>query len=272
MNAFANHFAYEFKTGLRNPSMLFMSYLFPIGVYVLLALVMTAVNPLFKVTLIPAMCVFAMMGGGLLGLGGPIVEARDAGIYRSFRINGVPAASCIATPVLASTVHVLVVSLMITLTAAPLFGATLPVNGGAFAGLLVLGAFAMCSMGALIGVVATNSRAVLGLSQAIFLPSMILGGLMMPLAMLPPAMQKITALLPASHIMQGMQGLAYALPTVFDPVASTVVTAAAGVLSFLLAIYLFNWDKQNQVRRGHPPLALLAAVPYAVALVLQSVA
>ncbi len=268
MNAFAYHFTYEFKTGLRNASMLFMSYLFPLGVYVLLALVMSAVNPLFKATMIPAMCVFAMMGGGLLGMGGPIVEARDAGIYRSFKINGVPAAAIITTPVLASTVHVLVVSLIITITAGPLFGGALPSNAAAFAGLLVLGAFTMCSLGALIGVVAANSRAVLGLSQALFLPSMILGGLMMPLAMLPPAMQKIAALLPAAQIMQAMQGLAYGLPTVLNPWLAAAVTAAAGVLAFLLSIYLFNWDKQSEVRRGHPALAVLALAPYALQLLL----
>ena len=141
MNAFAFHFSYEFKTGLRNPSMLFMSYLFPLGVYALLALVMTAVNPLFKATMIPAMCIFAMLGGGLLAMGGPMVEARDAGVYRSFKINGVPAASIVIIPILSSMVHVLVVSLIITLTAGPLFGGVFPPNPAAFAALLVLGAF-----------------------------------------------------------------------------------------------------------------------------------
>jgi ABC-2 type transport system permease protein len=268
MNAFTYHFAYEFKTGLRNPSMLFMSYLFPLGVYALLALVMTAVNPLFKATMIPAMCVFAMMGGGLLAMGGPMVEARDAGVYRSFKINGVPAISIVAIPVLSSLVHVLVVSLIITLTAGPLFGGVFPPNPAAFAALLVLGAFDMCSLGALIGVVATNSRAVLGLSQAIFLPSMILSGLMMPLSILPPGLQRIAALLPPAHIMQAMQAFAYGLPTAFDPWLSSAITAAGGMLAFLLAIYLFNWDKQNEVRRGHPLLGLLAAVPYAFAFFL----
>jgi len=28
-----------------------------------------------------------------------------------------------------------------------------------------------------------------------------------------------------------------------------------------LAIYLFNWDRVNQVRRGHPALALLVLLP-----------
>jgi ABC-2 type transport system permease protein len=268
MTAFANHFAYEFKTGLRNPSMLFMSYLFPLGVYVLLSLTMTAVNPLFKETLIPALCVFAMMGGGLLALGGPLVEARDAGIYRSFKINGVPAAAIVAIPVLAATVHMLVVCLIITLTAGPLFGAALPVHAVPFALLLVLSAFASAALGVLIGVVAANSRAVLGLSQALFLPSMILGGLMMPLAMLPAGIQKVSGLLPATHMMQALTGLGYGYPTAFDPARSTIITAAAALLAFALSIFLFNWDKQNQVRRGHPLLGLIALLPYVVGVVI----
>ena len=48
MNAFATHFAYEFKTGLRNPSLLLMNYLFPLGFYALMGLVMTQINPVFK--------------------------------------------------------------------------------------------------------------------------------------------------------------------------------------------------------------------------------
>jgi ABC-2 type transport system permease protein len=268
MTAFANHFAYEFKTGLRNPSLLFMSYLFPLGVYALLSLTMTAVNPLFKETLIPAMCIFAMMGGGLLAMGGPMVEARDAGIYRSFRINGVPAWSIVTIPVLAATAHVLVVSLVITLTAAPVFSAALPSQPLVFAGLLALGAFTMCALGALIGVVATSSRGVLAMSQALFLPSMILGGLMMPLDILPQGIQRVSGLLPATHVMQAMQGLAYGQKTAFPPLLSTVVTASAGLLAFGLAIYLFNWDKQNQTRRGNPAFGALALLPYIVATVL----
>lgn len=267
MTAFANHFAYEFRTGLRNPSLLFMSYAFPLGVYALLSLTMTAVNPLFTQTLIPAMCIFAMMGGGLLAMGGPMVEAREAGIYRSFKINGVPAWSIVTIPVLAAAAHVLVVSTVISLTAGPLFGAALPGRPLAFVGLLALGAFAMCALGALIGVTASSSRAVLAMSQALFLPSMILGGLMMPLDILPAGIRRVSGLLPATHIMQAMQGLAYEQETAFNPVLATSVTAAAGLLAFGLAIYLFNWDKQNQMRRGHPALAALALLPYLAAAI-----
>ena len=47
MSAFLNHFTYEFKSGIRNRSLLLLNYLFPLGFYVMMGLVMTAINPGF---------------------------------------------------------------------------------------------------------------------------------------------------------------------------------------------------------------------------------
>ena len=46
------------------------------------------------------------------------------------------------------------------------------------------------------------------------------------------------------------------------------VSLATVLLGFGLAVYLFNWDRVNRTRRGHPALALLVLVPYVVALFL----
>ncbi len=95
MKALANHFAFEFKTGLRDSNQLLMNYLFPLAFYALMGLVMTKINPLFAETMVPALVIFAALASTLLGLPGPLVELREAGIYRSYRINGfLPRRSC----------------------------------------------------------------------------------------------------------------------------------------------------------------------------------
>jgi hypothetical protein len=80
--------------------------------------------------------------------------------------------------------------------------------------------------------------------------------------MLPAAAQPLTALLPSSHAMQAYLGLAYGQSTVFNPTISIGVLITSLLLSFGLAIYLFNWDSKNNTRRGNPLLALLALLPY----------
>jgi len=90
MNAFTNHFSFEFRTGIRNKTLPLMNHLFPLGVYAMMGLLMTGINPTFRETMIPAMVVFAILAATILGLPDPLVTAREAGIFRSDKINSVP--------------------------------------------------------------------------------------------------------------------------------------------------------------------------------------
>jgi len=45
MNAFINHFAFEFRTGIRNKQLLLMNYLFPLGFYLMMGVVMAEIIP-----------------------------------------------------------------------------------------------------------------------------------------------------------------------------------------------------------------------------------
>jgi ABC-2 type transport system permease protein len=268
MTAFANHFTFAFKTGLRNATLLMMNYLFPLGFYALLGLVMTQINPAFKEDMIPAMIIFIVMASTLLALPSVLVEEREAGIYRTYKINGVPALSILAIPALTTIIHALIASGIVVATAAPLFGGRLPVNWGNFVLVTLLTFFAFGALSVLIGVISTDTRATVLWSQLIFLPSMLIGGLMMPLSLLPNSVRPFSALLPPARAMQAFVGLAYGRETVLNPVISAGILLATAVLAFGLAIYLFNWDRVNQARRGHPLLALLVLVPYVVGIFL----
>jgi len=268
MTAFIHHFAFEFKTGLRNPTLMLMNYLFPLGFYALMGAVMIPINPGFAEVLIPAIVIVAVMVSTLLGLPGPLVEAREAGIFRSFKINGVPALSILSIPALSTIFHALIVSTLIALAGGPLFKAAVPSSWPSFVWITLLTAFTFGSIGALIGVIATGSRSTVLWSQLIFLPSMLIGGLMVPLSLLPESVRSLSGLLPTSYAMQAYVGYAYGQATIFDPGISALVLGTSGVLAFALAIYLFNWDSQNRARRGHPLLALLSWAPYVVGIFL----
>lgn len=267
MNAFMHHFMYDFRTGLRDKSLLLMNYLFPLGFYVLMGLLMTGLNPTFAPTMIPAMVLVAMMACTLLGLPNPIVDSREAGIYRSFKINGVPALSIVTIPVLSSLVHIILVSAIITVTAVPIFKAGAVVNWGYFVLVLLLTAFTMASLGMLIGVISPNSRLIVLFSQAIFLPSMILGGLMIPSSMLPAGLYRVSLLLPTTYAMNAWRGLALGLDPTFDPRWALLILLSSGVIAFILAIYLFTWDSKNKRAGRNPVLALLALLPYVVGVI-----
>jgi len=262
MTAFIYHFLYDFRTGMRDKTLLLLNYLFPLGFYILMGLLMTGLNPTFAPTMIPAMILVAIMACTLLGLPNPVVESRDAGVFRSFKINGVPALSIITIPILSNLVHIILVSVIISATARPLFGAGIPVNWGYFALILLVSAFTLASLGMLIGVVSPNSRMIVLFSQSIFLPSMILGGLMIPSDLLPPALYRVSLLLPTNYAMNAWRGLAFGMSTTFEPLWGVLILLTSGLIAYILAIYLFSWDIKNRQVGHNPLLGLLALLPY----------
>jgi ABC-2 type transport system permease protein len=268
MNAFANHFSFEFRTGIRNKTLLLMNYLFPLGFYLMMGFVMPAINPIFLDSMIPGMVVFAILAATILGIPDPLVNARESGIFRSYKINGVPAASILVIPALTTILHLVIVAAIITASAPLLFDAPVPVNWLNY--LLVFGAMAVAcaGLGVLIGVVSSSTRMTVLWSQLVFIPSMLLGGLMIPYDMLPESVGRVSQLLPATQAMNAFRGLAMGQGADFSPWGSVVALLVSGLLAFGLAIYLFSWDSRNSARRGHPLLALLVLLPYVAGIFL----
>ena len=154
-------------------------------------------------------------------------------------------------------------TLIITITAPIFFHAPSPQNYAAFALNVLAMAVACTGLSVLIGVVSPNSRLTVLFSQAIFLPSMIIGGIMIPYHMLPNVAAKIAILLPTTHAMNNFNALAMGGTADFYPWGSILTLFVGGLTAFRLAWYLFRWDSQSSERRGHPLLALLAFVPFA---------
>lgn len=269
MTAFANHFLFQFRTGIRNRSLLLMNYLLPLAFFVLVGTVMTQINPFFREMMIPGMGVFAVLSATVLGLPDPLVTAREAGIFRSYKISGVPAASILAVPALSAMVHVLVVATIITAAGAAFFQAPLPTIWWGFLLVLLATAFVCAGLGLLIGVVSPTSQITVLWSQLIFIPSMILSGVTgVPLDMLPPAVGRVALLLPPTHAVRAFAGLAYGKQPLSDALLSLGVLVAGGILAFALALYLFSWDRRNASPRGHPLMAFLALLPYVASVFL----
>jgi ABC-2 type transport system permease protein len=269
MTAFSNHFLFEFKTGLRNPGAMLVNYLLPLGFYAAMGFVMVEINPGYKELLIPSMIVFASMSSNILGLPNSHIEARDAGIYRSFKVNGVPAISILSTPSLSTSIHALIVAVVIAVTATPTFDGAPPENWLALFLIAILTAFTFGTLGMLIGVVSSSTRTVVLWSQLIYLPSILLGGMMIPIELMPEAVQKFSGLIPSTYAMQAFFGLAYNQETVINPWLAVAVLLTSGILAFSLAIYLFDWDSTNQTRRASPLLALLVLIPFIAAILID---
>jgi ABC-2 type transport system permease protein len=271
MNAFVHHLGFEFRSSIRNRAKLVVNYLLPLGLYAMMGPIMGPIIPGFREIMIPAMVGVAILATTTLTLPEPLVMAREAGVFRSYKINGVPAFSILIIPAITTVIHTLVVAVIICATAPLFFKAVLPANWPGFIVTVLIMVFACAGLGVLISVVSSSSQVALLMSNIIFIPSMVLSGMTgLPNNLLPAAIRKASQLFPATHGMNAFRAISQGLPADFNPVGSLVLLMISGALSFILAIYLFNWDSHNATRRAHPLFGLIALLPYVVGIFLLS--
>jgi ABC-2 type transport system permease protein len=264
VTAFIEHLRFDFLAGLRNSTTVLMFYLFPLGFYALMSIVMVEINPAFADNAITALVVVTLVAGTLLGLPGQFVETRQLGVYRMFKVNGVPAGAILASPLLSGIGHALIAASIVAVTGGPIFGLPSPSHWGSFYLVMVLSAVCLGSLAALIGVVSDTSRSTVLWSQLVFLPSMLIGGLMVDLELLPESVLPFAKLLPPTYAGQALLGAGFDLPTLISPTGAIAVLVASSILDAVLATMLFRWDPANRTGRMSKAWALTALVPFVV--------
>ncbi len=240
MNAFFNHLWLQFKMDIRERSTLLIFYLVPLTFYFVMGAVFSSINPSLRQTLSAAMIIFAVTMGAVLGIPAPIVKMRESGVLRSYRIYGIPESAVLLTQAVSAFFHLLIVSVIIFSTAPLLYGADYPQSFSGYFLTILLLLFANIAIGLFIGVAAGSQTAAVMLSQAIFLPTVLLGGIMFPASMLPELLRMLGHLLPATYIMQLFYGLAFRMPTDIGIALSLCAAAGFGVAAAGFAALRFR--------------------------------
>jgi ABC-2 type transport system permease protein len=240
MKAFLNHLKIQFVMDLREKGTLLTIYIVPLVFYVVMGSVFASINPESKQTLAASMAIFAVTMGAVLGMPAPLVKMREAGVLRAYDVNGIPGMAVLLVSAVSALLHLLVVAIIIFVTAPIIFGAMVPVSVVGYFVTLLLLLFASISLGLLLGVTAKNQATATMLSQVVFLPSLLLGGLMFPAKMLPEPLMWLGRLYPATHAMQALSGWAFGLPDTLPTVISLAFIALIGVVAFGLAVLRFK--------------------------------
>ncbi|WBW95578.1 ABC transporter permease [Oceanirhabdus sp. W0125-5] len=262
MRSFIIHFGMDLKGGLRDKTLLFMNYLFPLGFFLAMGGIMPKINPQYGEILIPSMMIFGILVSSILGMPNVLVTSRNNGIFRSYKINGVSKLSMMAIPTLSTIFHTIIVTAIILLSAPFLFGSELPGNMGGLILVFIATVIAITGIALLIGIIAKNTSVTVLYAQAIFLPSMLIGGLMMPSSALPESISTFGKLLPTTYAMDAYQALVENGQHSFNPFISLGILLSCGVICFILSWYLFKLDNNNTSKSKSKLWALGALIPF----------
>jgi ABC-2 type transport system permease protein len=238
--------AYELRLTLRRGESLLITFVIPAGVL----LVFSAFDPAGGGTggaepavdrLLPGAISLAIIAASLVSLAIATGYERAYGVIK--RLGGSPAGSSVVVAAkTASVVAVEAVQLVLLVgiavgllgfEAGP--GASVPLVAGA----LVLGTVAFAGLGLLMAGT-LRAEATLALANLLFLVSLVLGGIVVPLDRLPAVVASIAAVLPPAAL---TESLAIGLGTVpGDATEPMLLLGGWAVVFAVLAARRFRWD------------------------------
>lgn len=246
MKAFLNYLWVQLKMDLRDKGTLLNFYLVPLVFFFVMGAVFSSINPLMKTTLAAAMTIFSVTMGAVMGSPAPMVKMRESGTLRAFKVNGIPGTAVLSVQAISAFLHLLLVSVVIYIVSPAAFHSTIPQNPLLYFAVLAVFLFASIGIGLLIGVASRSQSFATMLSMVIFLPSLLLSGIMFPASMLPKSFVWLGRIFPATHALQAFYGFAYHRETDINDGLSLAVVAGIGVLMFVLALMKFNAVQKNE--------------------------
>lgn len=198
MSAFLYGIALQWKLDLRNKGIILTYYIVPLVFFAFMGGIFTSVNPIAHETLIQSMTVFGVTMGAVLGASSPLVELYASEIKKAYKMGGIPIWAATVNNFISAFVHLMLMSLIIFFLAPNFFNASVPLDIGVyFVGLSVF-ILASLGVGTVLGLFVKSTSRLTLVAQFVFLPSVMLGGIMFPSELLPEALSAAGNIFPAT--------------------------------------------------------------------------
>lgn len=198
MGAFLYAISLQWKLDIRSKTILITCYIVPLLFFAIMGEIFTSVMPESKYTLIQSMTVFGVTMGSFIGLPPSLVEIYSSDINKVYKANGVPLYLGLVLTNISAYIHLFIMSILLYITAPFFFHAEIPEHPGIyFASLTIFIAVSLC-IASIIGLAIKDQAKPSMISIIVFLPSIMLSGIMFPIELLPKAFERIGKVFPAS--------------------------------------------------------------------------
>lgn len=261
----------DLKLALRQKSVLFFNYLFPLIFFITFAQVMHAERGGGTMTqVVTIVVILGVLGNGLFGAGMRAVQEREANVLRRYKVTPItPAPILVAATVVGWILFMPFVTLMFCLAHFG-YGMPWPEHLGSIFLFLSLGITAFRGIGMILAAVANSSQESQILVQLVYLPMLFLSGATFPSSIFPPWLVNVTQFLPATHLVSGMQGMMLKNEDIFTEWQAAIAMVVTLFVALFISYKLFRWEKEEKIRAGAKAWILAVLLPFVVMGVWQA--
>lgn len=231
MSAFLYGVSLQWKLDIRSKTLLITCYMVPLLFFAVMGGIFTSVMPEARYTLIQSMTVFGVTMGALIGLPPSLVEIYSSDIKKVYKANGVPLYLGLVLTNISAYIHLFIMSIILYITAPLAFNAEIPENPMLYFASLAIFIAVSLSIASIIGLAVKDQAKTSMVSIIIFLPSIILSGIMFPIELLPKAFEMAGKIFPASWGYKVMADSTFQLENLLPLVVILILAiCACGIL------------------------------------------
>lgn len=197
MSAFLYGVTLQWKLDIRSKTLLVTCYIVPLLFFAIMGGIFTSIMPDAEATLIQSMTVFGVSMGAFIGLPPSLVEIYGSDIKKVYKANGVPLYLGLALTNISAYIHLFIMSIILYFAAPLMFDAKVPEDSALYFGTLAIFIGVSLSIASILGLALKDPAKTSMFSILLFLPSIMLSGIMFPMELLPEGFAIVGKLFPA---------------------------------------------------------------------------
>ena len=270
MKAFIALTKIDLKLALRNRSVLFFNYFFPLIFFFMFGFLMNAEQGSRIIQVVAMVTAIGILGNGLFGAGMRAVQDRETDVLRRYKVTPITPVPLLAASMVTGVILYLPGLIVVLVLANRMFGMSVPPNLGSLFVFAIIACVAFRSIGLIIAAVVNSSQESLILIQPLYMAMLFLSGATFPISLFPDWLQSVSHFIPATYLMIGIAGILQHAESVlqnWQAVAALIVTALVGLF---IATKLFRWEKEEKLRNSAKLWVLAALAPFLVLGIYQS--
>ncbi len=271
VRAFLHHLVLSLRLNLRNPQAMVFGYVVPVFFLIAFGSVFGHGNKIPLTGVLGQLLTISALGGACFGLPIQFVTERERGVWRRYRLTPLPTVWFVISMLFGRYLLVLSAAILQLILAFWFYKQPMPQHPWLLFVAFSFASFAFLGLGLVISMVANSTSAVQALGQSLFLPMIMIGGVGVPLRMLPVFVAKHVAIfLPGRYAVQAMD-LAIADPSKFHQPRQVLIAfnfialAVIGIAACLAGAKLFRWENDTKFQKSAFAWVLVAVMAWAAA-------
>jgi imidazolonepropionase-like amidohydrolase/ABC-type multidrug transport system permease subunit len=262
MKAYIAQIRMNLRLTMRDRTVVFFNYLFPLIFFFIFGQLMHAEQGGAVTQIVNMVLTIGVLGSGFFGAGMRSVMDREHNILRRFKVAPITAAPILVSSMVVGLVHYVPVTAVVLVLAHFVYGMQAPQQLLSLFLFVSLGVLAFRAIGGVIGAVANSMQESQIIIQLLYFPMLFLGGATFPIALMPNWLQIVAQFIPTTYLSTGLQGILRGRETILDNLSAAGVLVLTAVVGTFLGIKLFRWEKEEKMRASAKLWLLAVMTPF----------